>query len=97
MRVIPVIDLMDGLVVHGQMGERQKYKTIQSGLCTSADPLAVANAFEEKLQSNELYIADLDAISIQDYSNLKEILPMKEVDSTSIFRSPLTARGTPPA
>jgi len=78
MRIIPVIDLLKGIVVHGQMGERKKYKPIQSVLCHSADPLTVAYAFEEKLQLKELYIADLDAISIQDYSNLKEILKIKQ-------------------
>jgi phosphoribosylformimino-5-aminoimidazole carboxamide ribotide isomerase len=78
MRIIPVIDLMKGIVVHGQMGERKKYKPIQSVLCDSADPLTVASAFEEKLQLKELYIADLDAISNQDYSNLKEILKIKQ-------------------
>lgn len=78
MRIIPVIDLMKGIVVHGQMGERKKYKPIQSVLCHSADPLTVAYAFEDKLQLKELYIADLDAISYNDYSNLKEILKIKQ-------------------
>ena len=78
MRIIPVIDLMNGIVVHGQMGERKKYKPIQSVLCRSADALTVAYAFEDKLQLKELYIADLDAISNQDYSNLKEILLIKQ-------------------
>ncbi|WP_287587652.1 HisA/HisF-related TIM barrel protein [Candidatus Borrarchaeum sp.] len=78
MRIIPVIDLMKGIVVHGQMGERKKYKPIKSVLCHSADPLTVAYAFEDKLQLKELYIADLDAISHHDYSNLKEILKIKQ-------------------
>jgi len=78
MRIIPVIDLMKGIVVHGQMGERKKYKPIKSVLCHSADPLTVAYAFEDELQLKELYIADLDAISHHDYSNLKEILKIKQ-------------------
>ena len=78
MRIIPVIDLMKGIVVHGQMGERKKYKPIQSVLCHSADPLTVAYAFEDKLQLKELYIADLNAISHHDYSHLKEILKIKQ-------------------
>ena len=76
MRVIPVIDLMHGIVVHGQMGEREKYKPVQSVLCESADPLVVARAFE-KLQFKELYIADLDAIS-HTGSNLQEIIKIKQ-------------------
>ncbi|MFX1519602.1 MAG: HisA/HisF-related TIM barrel protein [Promethearchaeota archaeon] len=78
MRVIPVIDLMKGIVVHGQMGIREKYKPIQSVLCPSADPLTVAIAFEEKLGLNELYIADLDAISRHDYSNIEEVQKIKQ-------------------
>ena len=76
MRVIPVIDLMDGLVVHGQMGEREEYKPVQSVLCESAEPLAVACAFE-KLQLKEVYIADLDAIS-HIGSNLQEIIKIQQ-------------------
>jgi phosphoribosylformimino-5-aminoimidazole carboxamide ribotide isomerase len=68
---------MGGIVVHGQMGKREKYKAIQSVLCHSADPLTVANAFEEKLRLKELYIADLDAIS-HTGSNLQEIIEIKQ-------------------
>jgi phosphoribosylformimino-5-aminoimidazole carboxamide ribotide isomerase len=62
MRVIPVIDLRNGLTVHGVRGERERYRPVQSVLAGSADPLAVAGAFREQLGLSELYIADLDAI-----------------------------------
>lgn len=62
MRVIPVIDLRDGLAVHAVSGEREQYRPVQSVLADSAEPLAVAGAFRERLGLRELYVADLDAI-----------------------------------
>jgi phosphoribosylformimino-5-aminoimidazole carboxamide ribotide isomerase len=62
MRVIPVIDLLQGQVVHAVKGLRQNYKPIKSVLCNAPDPLKVAKAFRTLLNLNEVYIADLDAI-----------------------------------
>jgi phosphoribosylformimino-5-aminoimidazole carboxamide ribotide isomerase len=60
-RIIPVADLMNGIVVHAVGGQREKYKPLQSTLVSTPDPLALALAFE-RLGLKELYIADLDAI-----------------------------------
>ena len=62
MRVIPVMDLRDGVVVHAVKGERERYQPVKSVLADTAEPLAVVRAFREKLRLQELYIADLDAI-----------------------------------
>jgi phosphoribosylformimino-5-aminoimidazole carboxamide ribotide isomerase len=62
MRVIPVLDLKDGVVVHGVKGERERYQPVVSVLTDVAAPLAVAQAFSDKLSLHEFYIADLDAI-----------------------------------
>jgi len=62
MRLIPVMDLRDGVVVHAVKGEREHYQPVESVLTDTAEPLAVARAFREKLGLPELYIADLDAI-----------------------------------
>lgn len=62
MRVIPVMDLRDGVVVHAVKGERERYQPVKSVLADTAEPLAVLRAFHEKLRLQELYIADLDAI-----------------------------------
>ena len=62
MQLIPVIDLQAGLVVHAVRGERDQYRPLQSVLCDSAEPMAVARAFRQKLALTEIYIADLDAI-----------------------------------
>jgi phosphoribosylformimino-5-aminoimidazole carboxamide ribotide isomerase len=60
-RIIPVLDLMRGKVVHAVGGEREKYGPLKSVLTDSSDPLSVAAAFG-RLGLKELYIADLDAI-----------------------------------
>ena len=62
MKVIPVIDILNGIVVHAVRGKRRKYQPLQSNLCKSVEPLEVAKAFK-KLGFSELYIADLDAIT----------------------------------
>ena len=62
LKIIPVLDLLNGLAVHAVRGERKKYKPIKSVLCASADPIDVARAFKQ-LGFAELYVADLDAIS----------------------------------
>lgn len=63
MRVIPVIDLKDGLVVRGLGGQRDQYRPIQSQLVTTAVPGAVARALCELVPHGHLYVADLDAIA----------------------------------
>lgn len=62
MRVIPVLDLSEGVAVHARRGERETYQQVQSVLAKRANPLDLTRAFREKLGRNEVYIADLDAI-----------------------------------
>ena len=61
MRIIPVIDLLDGKVVQAVAGRREEYKPIKSVLTKASDPLSIAMAFQN-LGLEELYIADLNAI-----------------------------------
>jgi len=61
MKIIPVIDVLNGIAVHGIRGERRHYQPLKSLLCKSADPLEIAAAFES-LGFSSLYLADLDAI-----------------------------------
>jgi phosphoribosylformimino-5-aminoimidazole carboxamide ribotide isomerase len=63
MRVVPVLDLKGGLAVHAVRGERHAYAPVQSVLSSSADPLALARAFRERLGCDACYVADLDAIA----------------------------------
>jgi phosphoribosylformimino-5-aminoimidazole carboxamide ribotide isomerase len=61
LKIIPVVDILNGKVVHAVRGERSEYKPLQSNLTESVDPLAVAGAFKN-LGFTDLYIADLDSI-----------------------------------
>ncbi|MHA2141693.1 MAG: HisA/HisF-related TIM barrel protein [Candidatus Thorarchaeota archaeon] len=60
--IIPVMDIMNGQVVHGIAGKRNAYRPIVSSIVKGADPLDVAEAFKDIFDVNRVYIADLDAI-----------------------------------
>jgi phosphoribosylformimino-5-aminoimidazole carboxamide ribotide isomerase len=63
MRIIPVMDLKGGHVVHAVGGRRDEYRPIRSRLVDSSCPEIVARTFRDRLNLNELYVADLDAIA----------------------------------
>ncbi len=62
MKIIPVLDILNGVAVHAVRGIRREYKPLKSVLCDSADPLDVAKTFGG-LGFRELYVADLNAIT----------------------------------
>jgi phosphoribosylformimino-5-aminoimidazole carboxamide ribotide isomerase len=62
MKILPVLDLLDGVVVRGVAGRRDTYRPVESCLATTADAMDVARAFRDELGLCELYVADLDAI-----------------------------------
>jgi phosphoribosylformimino-5-aminoimidazole carboxamide ribotide isomerase len=62
MRIIPVLDLMNGQVVQAVRGERDTYQPIKSILTPETNPLAVAQALQAETGCREFYIADLDAL-----------------------------------
>lgn len=63
MKLIPVIDLLRGQVVHARGGRRTDYAPIRSPLCRSSAPQAVVDALLELHPFDTLYVADLDAIT----------------------------------
>jgi phosphoribosylformimino-5-aminoimidazole carboxamide ribotide isomerase len=63
MRILPVLDLKQGVVVRGIGGRRDEYLPVKSRLTASAQPLDVARAFRAHFGFRELYVADLDAIA----------------------------------
>lgn len=65
MQLIPVIDLLKGMVVHAKKGDRSHYQPIQSALCKSSEPIDVVNGLLELYPFERIYIADLDAITGQ--------------------------------
>lgn len=60
--VIPVLDLMGGLVVRGQGGDRARYRPIETPLSPSPEPLAVLAGLLTLAAFKTVYIADLDGI-----------------------------------
>jgi phosphoribosylformimino-5-aminoimidazole carboxamide ribotide isomerase len=78
MRLIPVIDILNHVVVRGVAGQRDQYRPIDSALTSSIEPMAVALAIRERFGFDELYVADLDAITqgrpaTALYQSLKEL------------------------
>ncbi len=61
LKIIPVIDILAGIAVHAVKGKRREYKSLESILFKSVEPVEIAKAFKT-LGFNELYIADLDSI-----------------------------------
>jgi phosphoribosylformimino-5-aminoimidazole carboxamide ribotide isomerase len=62
MRILPVLDLLNGVVVRGVGGRRDKYRPVVSRLVDTPDVHSVACAFRDHLGLTRLYVADLDAI-----------------------------------
>jgi phosphoribosylformimino-5-aminoimidazole carboxamide ribotide isomerase len=64
-RVIPVLDLKDGIAVHAVGGIRSHYGPLRSILHPDPNPVELGRAYRDILGLSELYLADLDAISGQ--------------------------------
>lgn len=64
MRIVGVIDILDGQAVHARGGRRREYAPVASagGRVIDGDPVALARAYVHVLGVHELYVADLDAI-----------------------------------
>jgi phosphoribosylformimino-5-aminoimidazole carboxamide ribotide isomerase len=64
MRLIAVIDLLDGRAVHARFGERELYRPVErvAGIDVRGDPETLARIYRERCGISELYVADLDAI-----------------------------------
>jgi phosphoribosylformimino-5-aminoimidazole carboxamide ribotide isomerase len=62
-RLIPVLDVMNGQVVHAVGGVRENYQPIACPFTGSCKPFDVAIALLQLAGAKELYVADLDAIT----------------------------------
>jgi phosphoribosylformimino-5-aminoimidazole carboxamide ribotide isomerase len=60
MRIIGVVDLAGGLAVHARAGHRAAYTPVGH---VNGDALTLARAYVERLGVDEIYVADLDAIT----------------------------------
>ena len=63
--LVPVIDLLQGQVVHAREGRRAQYAPVQSQLCKGAGPDEIVDALLRLHPFRTLYVADLDAIQHQ--------------------------------
>jgi HisA/HisF family protein len=63
MRIVPVLDLKGGVVVHARRGRRSEYAPLRSPLVEGCEPVAVARALCAACRTSSLYVADLDAIA----------------------------------
>jgi HisA/HisF family protein len=62
MQLIPVLDILNGVVVRGVAGRRDQYCPVESCLTTSVQALDMARAIRREYGWIEFYVADLDAI-----------------------------------
>lgn len=84
MKVIPVIDLLGGQVVHAVRGEREKYMPVESCLVPGSNPLDIAGALLKETGCSQIYIADLDSIRKKG-SNSRVITGIKEELGVSLL------------
>jgi HisA/HisF family protein len=63
MRIVPVIDIKGGVVVHARRGQRNDYAPLCSPLVDGCEPVAAARALCGLCRTNTLYVADLDALA----------------------------------
>jgi HisA/HisF family protein len=61
-RIVPVVDLKGGIVVHARRGARAEYAPLSSPLVEGCEPVTVARALCAACRCNRLYVADLDAL-----------------------------------
>lgn len=62
MRIVPVLDLKGGIVVHARGGQRAKYAPLRTPLVEGCEPVPVARALCAVCRTDDLYVADLDAL-----------------------------------
>jgi phosphoribosylformimino-5-aminoimidazole carboxamide ribotide isomerase len=65
MRVLGVLDLLNGCAVHARAGAREHYEPVRAvagGAIEVGDAVAIARTYRDRLGLSELYAADLDAI-----------------------------------
>jgi phosphoribosylformimino-5-aminoimidazole carboxamide ribotide isomerase len=63
MRIVPVIDIKGGVVVHARRGQRDDYAPLQSPLVDGCEAIAVARALCDVCRTKTVYVADLDALA----------------------------------
>ncbi|KZX12668.1 HisA/HisF family protein [Methanobrevibacter filiformis] len=70
-KIIPVMDLMNGMAVSGKSGNRSTYSQLKTIFSPDSNPIAISNSLK-LTGADEIYIADLDLIEKQG-NNLDKI------------------------
>ena len=63
MKIVPVIDVRNGLTVRAVGGRRSNYRPFRSPLSPDADPRTLARRARDRWGTADLYLADLDALA----------------------------------
>ncbi len=73
--IIPVVDLLDGQVVHAVGGNRTAYIPIQSRLVSSSSPVEIAQAMSRACDAEQIYVADIGAYlgKLRDWKTIAEL------------------------
>jgi phosphoribosylformimino-5-aminoimidazole carboxamide ribotide isomerase len=73
-RILPVLDLLGGQLVHAVAGRRAEYRPVRSILCGDAKPTSLAHALVD-MGFRDAYVADLDAIggAEPDWATLRSV------------------------
>lgn len=62
MRVIPVIDVRQGMAVRAVRGDRANYQPLKTPFAAGCDPVGVMLGLRAQIPMQTLYVADLDGI-----------------------------------
>ncbi len=62
LKLIPVLDLRGGLVVHARRGKRSAYRPVKTCLCRGSHPLDLCRGLLRLYAFTTIYIADIDSI-----------------------------------
>ncbi|MCW3997511.1 MAG: HisA/HisF-related TIM barrel protein [Candidatus Bathyarchaeota archaeon] len=81
MKIIPVIDILNGKVVHAKGGIRNEYQPLKTSLFASSNPIDIVIKLE-KMGFKDLYLADLDSIIKKqtNFSLLENIRDSSKID-----------------
>jgi len=79
LHIIPVIDLLNGIIVHAKKGERSHYLPIVSSLTESIQAIDIVKAFMDIYPFKTLYIADLNAIQALENTDVNHIKIIEEI------------------
>jgi phosphoribosylformimino-5-aminoimidazole carboxamide ribotide isomerase len=63
LKLIPVLDLKDGRVVHARRGERSAYRPVETPLCQGSNPVDLCRGLLRLHPFTTIYVADLDSIA----------------------------------